>query len=256
MKDKFNNEITQLQVTQVPRLEPWKTKGHYGEERWRAMCEPGDEDLEPMHRVGWDVDDHVEPTVPELPARSALRGAVEGTTAAFVLDYLKHHGYTSTLESTREEMIKRDWISLPSIEDAPPAPEGLGAINQINRQILDTSGPMPMELIENTINDLMLESRLLNKCRVHQFFHLVRAASHDDDMEEAIGYGKSLRERQLRNEHAFDQHDLKLFEYAAAGFVAPFNEAQVEIWDKHRRRLASEMDAFLRGESIQALLAF
>lgn len=250
IKDKFTNEVSQLQVSHVPRLSPWKTKGQYGEAKWRAMCEPGEENLEPMHRVGWD-DEIVEPVLPELPATSALRGTVEGTTAAFVLNYLTHHGYASTLESTRQEMSKRNWLSPPTIEDTPPPSDGLAAINQINRQILDLSGPMPIDLILETINELMHGSRTLNTCRVHQFIHLIRRprGGEDDDMAEAIAYGKSLRERQLGSKYPFDPCDLELFE-RAAGFIAiPFDEAQVKIWDRHRRRLAAELDKFLRSKS-------
>lgn len=67
-------------------------------------------------------------------------------------------------------------------------------------------------------------------------------------MAEAIAYGKSLRERQLGSKYPFDPCDLELFE-RAAGFIAiPFDEAQVKIWDRHRRRLAAELDKFLRSE--------
>jgi hypothetical protein len=212
------------------------------------------DDIEPMHRDGMEVDqadkkeEEVAPdTKTDLPVTSVLCGPVEQTTAAFVLDYLTQHGYSSTLQSTRQEMIKRDWIST---DPSPPSGSQLKPVHQISRQMLDLSGPMPIDLI-----DLWCyESELLNRSAVLQLVHLIRQsqARDDDGMEEALAYGKKLREQSRKKGPSdtisleWDHASLGWLDEASGSLGLPMTKEQVGIWDERRVVLANKVEASIR----------
>ena len=212
------------------------------------------DDIEPMHRDGMELDQtdkSKEETAAEpktdLPVNSVLREPVEQTTAAFVLDYLTQHGYSTTLQSTRQEMIKRDWISADSSSSSDSQ---LEHAHQISRQMLDLSGPMPLELIDRWCH----ESELMNCSAVLQLVHLIRQsqARDDDDMEEALAYGKELRE-QSRKKGPSDTISLE-WDYASLGWLdeasgslgLPMTKEQVGIWDERRAMIANKIEASIR----------
>jgi len=240
-------------VDKVPRLEPWGTgvKQTLEDDMMMGMDL---EDIEPMHRDGMELDQadkKEEDVAPEpksdLPVTSVLREPVAQTTAAFVLNYLTQHGYSATLESTRQEMIKRDWISADS---PPPSDSQLGHVHQISRQILDLSGPMPLELIDRWCH----ESELMNRSAVLQLVHLIRQsqARSEDDMEEALTYGKKLRE-QSRKKGPSDTFSLE-WDYASLGWLdeasgslgLPMAKEQLSVWDERRALLANKVEASIR----------
>jgi hypothetical protein len=233
-------------------LKPWGTGVKQTLEDDMMMSMDMD-DIEPMHRDGMELDqaDKKEEEVPdsktELPVNSVLRGPVEQTTAAFVLDYLAQHGYSSTLQSTRQEMIKRDWLSA---DITPPSDSQLKPVHQISRQMLDLSGPMPIDLIDRWC----YESELMNRSAVLQLVHLIRQsqARDDDDMDEALTYGKKLRE-QSRKKGPSDTISLE-WDHASLGWLdeasgclgLPMTKEQVGIWDERRAVLANKIEASIR----------
>jgi hypothetical protein len=256
IKDKFAQEINKVTVDKVPRLKPWSTGVKQTLEDDMMMGMDMD-DIEPMHRDGMELEqvakkeEEVGPDQKsDLPVTSVLREPVEQTTAAFVLDYLAQHGYSSTLQSTRQEMIKRDWISTNSTS---PSDSVLRHVHQISRQILDLSGPMPLELIDRWCH----ESEFMNRSSVLQFVHLIRQsqARDDDDMEEALAYGKKLRE-QSRKKGPSDTISLE-WDYASLGWLdeasgclaLPMTKEQVGIWDERRAVLANKVEASIRCTS-------
>jgi hypothetical protein len=252
IKDKFAQQVNKVVVDRVPRLKPWGAGVKQTLEDDMMMSMDMD-DIEPMHRDGMEVDpaDKKEEEVPdsktELPVNSVLRGPVEQTTAAFVLDYLAQHGYSSTLQSTRQEMIKRDWISADS---PPPSDSQLGYVHQISRQILDLSGPMPLELIDRWCH----ESELMNRSAVLQLVHLIRQsqARSEDDMEEALIYGKKLREQSRKKGPSdtisleWDHASLGWLDEASGSLGLPMTKEQVGIWDERRAVLANKIEASIR----------
>jgi hypothetical protein len=212
------------------------------------------DDIEPMHRDGMEVDqadkeeEEVAPdTKTDLPVTSVLRQPVEQTTAAFVLDYLAQHGYSATLRSTRQEMIKRDWISA---DLSPPSDSVLGHVHQISRRMLDLSGPMPLDLIDRWCH----ESELMIRSAVLQLVHLIRQsqARDDDGMEKALTYGKKLREQSRKkgpsdtNSLEWDHASLGWLDEASGSLGLPMTKEQVGIWDERRVVLANKVEASIR----------
>jgi hypothetical protein len=255
IKDKFAQQVNKVIVDKAPRLKPWGTGVKQTLEDDMMMSMDMD-DIEPMHRDGMELDqaDKKEEEVPdsktELPVTSVLREPVEQTTVAFVLDYLAQHGYSSTLQSTRQEMIKRDWISADS---PPPSDSQLGYVHQISRQILDLSGPMPLELIDRWCH----ESELMNRSAVLQLVHLIRQsqARSEDDMEEALTYGKKLREQSRKKGPSdtisleWDHASLGWLDEASGSLGLPMTKEQVGIWDERRAVLANKIEASIRCTS-------
>jgi hypothetical protein len=252
IKDKFAQQVNKVVVDRVPRLKPWGAGVKQTMEDDMMMSMDMD-DIEPMHRDGMEVDqaDKKEDEVPdsktELPVNSVLQEPVEQTTAAFVLDYLAQHGYSSTLQSTRQEMIKRDWIST---ESSPPSDSQLKPVHQISRQMLDLSGPMPIDLIDRWC----YESELMNRSAVLQLVHLIRQsqARDDDDMEEALIYGKKLREQSRKKGPSdtisleWDHASLGWLDEASGSLGLPMTKEQVGIWDERRGVLANKIEASIR----------
>jgi hypothetical protein len=252
IKDKFAQQVNKVVVDRVPRLKPWGAGVKQTMEDDMMMSMDMD-DIEPMHRDGMEVDqaDKKEDEVPdsktELPVNSVLQEPVEQTTAAFVLDYLAQHGYSSTLQSTRQEMIKRDWIST---ESSPPSDSQLKPVHQISRQMLDLSGPMPIDLIDRWC----YESELMNRSAVLQLVHLIRQsqARDDDDMEEALIYGKKLREQSRKKGPSdtisleWDRASLGWLDEASGSLGLPMTKEQVGIWDERRGVLANKIEASIR----------
>jgi hypothetical protein len=254
IKDKFAQQINKVTVDKGPRLRPWSTGVKQTVEDDMMMSMDMDmDDIEPMHRDGMELDQADKPkeeatpdSNTELPVNSVLRGPVEQTTAAFVLNYLTQHGYSATLQSTRQEMIKRDWISADS---PPPSDFQLGHIHQISRQILDLSGPMPLELIDRWCH----ESELMNRSAVLQLVHLIRQSqARDDDMEEALTYGKKLREQSRKKGPSdtisleWDHASLGWLDEASGSLGLPMTKEQVGIWDERRVVLANKVEASIR----------
>ena len=215
------------------------------------------DDIEPMHRDGMQLDqtdNSKEETAAEpktdLPVNSVLRDPVEQTTAAFVLDYLTQHGYSTTLQSTRQEMIKRDWLSTDS---SPASDSQLEPIHQISRQMLDLSGPIPVDLIDTWCH----ESELMNRSAVLQLVHLIRQsqARPEDDMEEALAYGKELREQSRKKGPSdtisleWDKISLEWLDEASGCLGLPMTKEQVESWDQRRIELANKIEASIRCRS-------
>jgi len=215
------------------------------------------EDIEPMHRDDMEVDPKgmVEAEVApdpktELPVTSVLRNPVEQATAAFVLDYLTQHGYSSTLQSTRQEMIKRDWLSAESL---PPSDSRLEPIHQISRQMLDLSAPVPIDLIDTWGH----ESELMNRSAVLQLVHLIRQSQvrSEDDMDEALAYGKKLREQSRKKGPSditsleWDMISLEWLDEASGCLGLPMTKEQVDLWNKRRIELANKIEASIRCRS-------
>jgi hypothetical protein len=252
IKTKFAEQVNKVIVDKVPRLKPWGAGVKQTLEDDMMMGMDMD-DIEPMHRDGMELDqtDKKEDEVPdsktELPVNSVLREPVEQTTAAFVLDYLAQHGYSSTLQSTRQEMIKRDWISA---DISPPSESQLKPVHQISRQMLDLSGPMPIDLIDRWC----YESELMNRTAVLQLIHLIRQsqARDDDDMEEALIYGKKLREQSRKKGPSdtisleWDHASLGWLDEASGSLGLPMTQEQVGIWDERRAVLANKIEASIR----------
>jgi hypothetical protein len=253
IKDKFAQQVNKVTVDKVPRLKPWAAGVKQTLEDDMMMGMDMD-DIEPMHRDGMELDQAEKPkeeaateSKTELPVNSVLREPVAQTTAAFVLDYLTQHGFSSTLQSTRQEMIKRDWIST---ESSPPSDSQLGYVHQISRQILDLSGPMPLELIDRWCH----ESELMNRSAVLQLVHLIRQsqARPEDDMVEALIYGKKLREQSRKKGPSdtisleWDHASLGWLDEASGSLGLPMTKEQVGIWDERRAVLANKIEASIR----------
>jgi hypothetical protein len=250
IKDKFAQEINKVTVDRIPKLEPWRN----GMEQTVDEIMMAINNNEPMHRDGMETDQVDKPkedvaTDPksELPVTSVLREPVEQTTAAFVLNFLTQHGYSSTLQSTRQEMIKRDWISA---DLKPPSDSQLEPVHQISRQMLDLSAPMPIDLIDTWCH----ESELMNRSAVLQLVHLIRQsqARPEDDMEEALAYGKELREQSRKKGPSdtisleWDSTSLEWLDEASGCLGLPMTKEQVDSWDKRRAELANKVEASIR----------
>jgi hypothetical protein len=210
-------------------------------------------DIEPMHREGMDLDTSTADAAKDsekLPSTSVLRDPIEQTSAAFVLNYLRHHGHSTALESTRQEMKKRNW--LPA--DLPPSRnrEISDMVHEIVRRTLDLSSVMPLDLIDQYCQN----KEILQLASILQLVHLIRQsqARDDDDIEEALSYGKQLRGKSLQDTEAdpkslkWDETPLKWLEEASGYIGLPMTKEQVESWDNRRVDLAVRVEASLRCE--------
>jgi hypothetical protein len=210
---------------------------------------------EPMQRDGM-VDPSTTDSTKELPPTSLLREPVEQASAAFVLDYLRHHGYTTALESTRTEMKRREWISAES--PATSASEQLTATHEIVRNLLDTTAPIDLERLDRTLQD----PTLMNHARVLQLVLLIRksqqvgdgdqganADGQEGDMDEAIEYGKTVWEQSRRRgqKAGWDSNSLELLDEASGYIGVPMTRDQVALWDKRRVSIAGDIEKSIRS---------
>jgi len=242
IRNRFEDEVKKVVVDQIPSL-PRDRQSESGEMKAWNNTEPMHRDPEPPKAAAatseWSTD--------ELPPASLLRGPVEQTSAAFVLDFLRHHGYTTALESTRKEMQRREWLSSMS-SSAPSSEDKITAqMTQINQQLLDTSAPVPLELIDSFV----YERELLNCTAVIQFVYLIRRsqAVDGDDMEEAIAYGKMLRQESLEKGHEWNQVPIEWLNEVSGFIGLTMNADQIAKWDENRKTLAVRLEQSIRSRS-------
>lgn len=175
---------------------------------------------------------------PSLPASSRA-------TAAFVLDYLQHNGYTKAFGSARSEMSRRSWVPPPGSESVPC--EKLVAINQINRVLAEPESHVPLDRIESL---LPVTSPLHHRMSIYQLVHLVQCAhaAKDEDQEmEAIAYGRDLRARAKHQPWAVGECDL--LDEAVGHLGLEFDDASRTKWAERRARDSDLLDSHLRCES-------
>jgi hypothetical protein len=188
----------------------------------------------------------------DLPSTSDLREPIAKTSAAFVLDYLRHQGYTSALEDTRKEMKRRHWITSESTDSDhdTTVDSMLERIHRINRELLDVNGPIPLgDVFEYAV----CNSDLTNRMKVHQFMYLVRMAhanadENDQLMDDVISYGKSLREEIRSPESYWNAYDKEQLEHAFGYIARPPSEMDIRAWDNKRIELAAAVDKEFRSE--------
>jgi hypothetical protein len=179
---------------QVPMIMLQRTE-HFNSKR--STKESG---VEPVPDEGW------------LPQDSALRNNVNKSAAAFVMDYLRHSGYASTLELTKDEMVRRKWLKSPEI--TPPDSKSAPDINASATITLDDFNspetalvwlqqrlsqaytlPVPLLLVSQLRTDDKLDLHQ-NKLAISNFIRLLRlgdegsgSATYED---EAIVTGRAL----------------------------------------------------------------
>jgi len=240
IRNRFEDEVKKVVVDQIPSF-PLDRQLESEEMKAWNNAEPMHRDPEPP------VDLAAKSSTDELPPASLLRGPVEQTSAAFVLDYLRHHGYATALESTRKEMQRREWLS--SMSSSAPSSEDkiTSQMTQINQQLLDTSAPVPLELIDSFV----YERELLNRTAVIQFVYLIRRsqAVDGDDMEQAIAYGKMLRQESLEKGHEWNQVPIEWLNEVSGFIGLTMSDDQIAKWDENRKTLAVSLEQSIRSRS-------
>lgn len=237
-RDNAEVDIARQEITSVPRMfnpcDMPPVKAEAGE----VKASDGDVIMK----------DDTAPTPPQamVPASSPLYPAGPRTTAAFVLDYLRYHGHTTALDSTRGEMVRRKWLPDSAPSD-PGASNKLATINQIARLLAQPKEPIPIDLIDGILPST---SYLHHRMSIYQLVHLVQRALEERDEEgemDAIAYGKQLRQR--AKEQPWAQAEGILLDQAVGTVALGLDEDEKRLWGKRRERDSELLNRHLRCES-------
>jgi len=120
----------------------------------------------------------------DLPPQSTLHDPMERTSAAFILNFLRHEGHESALRSVKTAMRSRGWIVRPTKTEKPLVVEhdemssfddfssSEACIAWIEKRIINADTlPLPMNLLES-----LLGQDELAGVYIHQYLFLVRGA--------------------------------------------------------------------------------
>lgn len=192
---------------------------------------------------------------PSLPAKDRM-------TAAFVLDYLKHHGHTTALESTRSEMIRRSWIPAPvgissKSETESESDEKLGKINEINKILAIPGSTIPIDKIRDL---LPAASALLHRMAINHLVHSIQdARSNDKDNEEDNGDGGGEKEMEaiklgrdtlrVARAQSWGSAEMDLLDEAFGLLALELDEEGRGRWSERRQRDSELLDSHLRSKS-------
>ena len=203
-----------------------------------------------------DTPSKPKPKAPSLPAKDRM-------TAAFVLDYLKHHGHTTALESTRSEMIRRSWIPTPigspykSKSKSEIEVDGkLAKINEVNRLLAIPGSTIPIDKIRELLPPT---STLMHRMTVYHLVQSIQEARSNDDDEdgdsekemEAIKLGRDT----LRDARAlpWGSAEMDLLDEAFGLLALELDEEGKKRWSERRQRDSDLLDSHLRSKLPVAL---
>ena len=205
------------------------------------------------------------------------RSAGDRATAAFVLDYLDHSGYTKALASVAESMRKRRWISPPALPDGPnlarkPSSTESRFIRFLQKlstsdECLIRSG-LTIDTIEHDARYgysevAMIRGALFHRVMVHDFVSRLmlahslaepgRSIAADasqidaDAEEEAVIYGRSLLAASKSTRWSEEDKALLIQAFGLLGLDS-FSQKLRELWRDRRSQDYEKLLTHLRGE--------
>lgn len=222
-----------------------------GPEAVKESNEGGDVEMKESEHANDDnavkngTESNSKPSPPSLPAKDRM-------TAAFVLDYLKHHGHTAALDSTRTEMVRRSWIPSPAEKSSATleSDETLIKINLIYRQLMIPGAAVPIELVKQL---LPWHSSLYHRMSIHHLVYSIQDVKGDEDEDEdmrVVAYGQDLH--QNARDQPWGPDEVELLEEAVGLLVIELDKEGEKKWLERRRLDAELLDSHLRSESIRS----
>lgn len=176
--------------------------------------------------------------VHSLPAKDRM-------TAAFVLDYLKHHGHTAALESTRSEMTRRSWIPAPNESSATTqSDETLATINDISRLLSIPGAAVPLQRIGEILHPF---STHYHRMAIYHLVYSIQDTEEDDEEDmRVIAFGQDLHQK--AQEQPWAQDEVELLEEAFGLLAIELDEDGKRLWAERRLRDTELLDSHLRGK--------
>ena len=179
---------------------------------------------------------------------SSTLNAEDTTTAAFVLDYLRHNGHDTSLNLTRRAMAKRGWIS--SLPDMPVSSSK--ALAALRESILQPNSSVKADDMTHLLAGGECSDTIKNRFQIFEIINLLWVAGPFDEtkadrlVSAAIDLGKTLLGRS--KEDSWVAKDRTLLNDAFCLLSIPTDQWDTG-WAKRREKFADEVVESVRSKS-------